>query len=88
MVFRMIVELTGEVKLTDFGGAVNGWGDGAKLSKEDLRAVELAERAQTGEYDDGETQNSSGWHEKFLTRCQSSYWNSWPATGFFSRMKG
>jgi hypothetical protein len=61
--------LMGEVKLTDYGAASNGnikkEGDKEgkangdigvpreKLSKEDEKAVELAERAQRGDYDDG-----------------------------------
>ena len=61
--------LTGEVKLTDYGAASNGNikkegekegkanGDigvpREKLSKEDEKAVKLAERAQRGDYDDG-----------------------------------
>lgn len=43
------IVLTGEVKLTDFGAAPPKYG----MSKEDERSVELAERAQKGDYDDG-----------------------------------
>lgn len=45
-------KLTGEVKLTDFGAAATDSRE-VKLSKEDERAVQLAARAQRGEYDDG-----------------------------------
>lgn len=43
------------MKLTEFGAAVNDSGIGL-LSKEDQKAVELAERAQRGDYDDGKTE--------------------------------
>jgi hypothetical protein len=50
-------KLMGEVKLTDYGAAnspKNGDGEGGEvLSKEDQRSLELAARAQRGEYDDG-----------------------------------
>lgn len=42
--------LTANVKLTDFGAAIT---DSGVLSKEDLRAIELAERAQRGDFDNG-----------------------------------
>jgi hypothetical protein len=45
-------KLMGEVKLTDFGIA-SPKEKGELLSKEDQRAVELATRAQRGDYDDG-----------------------------------
>lgn len=43
----IVLTLTEEVKLTEFGGAI-------PLSKEDERSAELARRAQKGDYDDGE----------------------------------
>lgn len=42
----------GEVKLTDLGLASPN-GKSQLLSKEDQRAVELATRAQRGDYDEG-----------------------------------
>lgn len=42
-------ELTGEVKLTDFGAA----SPPIPVSKEDERSAALAARAQKGDYDDG-----------------------------------
>lgn len=44
-------EADGQMKLTEYGAAVT---DSGILSKEDQKAVELAERAQRGDYDDGE----------------------------------
>jgi hypothetical protein len=46
-------KLTGKVKLTEFGAALSDSGVGGVLSKEDHKAIELAERAQRGDYDDG-----------------------------------
>ena len=43
-------KLTNQVKLTEFGAALT---DSGVLSKEDQRAIVLAERAQRGDYDDG-----------------------------------
>jgi hypothetical protein len=51
--------LTGEVKLTEFGAAISDSARG-RLSKEDQKAVELAERAQRGDYDDGKIVTFSG----------------------------
>jgi hypothetical protein len=52
--------LTANVKLTDFGAAIT---DSGVLSKEDLKAIELAERAQKGDFDDGkiEMHFRGGW---------------------------
>jgi hypothetical protein len=52
-------KLTDKVKLTEFGAAVNDSGIGL-LSKEDHKAVELAERAQRGDYDDGKIERLYG----------------------------
>lgn len=45
-----MVKLTSKVKLTEYGAALT---DSGILSKEDQKALELAERAQRGDYDDG-----------------------------------
>lgn len=41
------------MKLTEFGAALTDSGLGGVLTKEDHKAIELAERAQRGDYDDG-----------------------------------
>ena len=41
------------MKLTEFGGPLTDSVRAVGLSKEDQKAIELAERAQRGDYDDG-----------------------------------
>jgi hypothetical protein len=57
MLLKQKCRLTIEVKLTEFGAAVT---DSGVLSKEDLKAIELAERAQRGDFDDGKVK----WHSE------------------------
>lgn len=60
------LKLTGEVKISDLGFASpreHERREGKVLSKEDQRSAELAERAQSGDYDDGLCMIISNWVE-------------------------
>lgn len=48
------------MKLTEFGAAATDTGRFGVLSKEDQKAVELADRAQRGDYDDGKMKTHIG----------------------------